>query len=220
MITPLLALYLVQSESMVVAKTKTYPVDEFYFPELSQQYQLDSSLFHKAINGYHELANNNLLQKTNLITIIDFTKSANQKRLWTIDLCEQKVLFHELVAHGRNTGEEFASDFSNKEGSYQSSIGFYVTGEIYDGKHDQSLKLHGVEKGFNNNAFDRGIVIHGADYVSENFIQTNGRLGRSHGCPAVSLDINAELIKTLADGSCLLIYYPEKSYLKKSKLFN
>ena len=140
------------------------------------------------------------------------------KRLWVIDLEKNIVLFQTLVAHGRNTGEEFAKEFSNQSESFKSSIGFYATGEIYDGKHGKSLKLDGLEKGLNDKARERAVVIHGADYVSESFIKSNGRLGRSQGCPAVPNEISAQLIELIKDKSCLFIYHPSRSYIKKSKL--
>src|SRR5699024_9246237 len=119
-----------------------------------------------------------VIQK-DILTLIDFSMSSNTKRLWVIDLATNTVLFQSLVAHGRNTGEEFASDFSNRNSSYQSSLGFYATGEIYQGKHGASLRLDGLERGVNDNARQRAVVIHGADYVSDSFIQKHKRLGRS-----------------------------------------
>ena len=140
--------------------------------------------------------------------MIDFSLSSNMKRLWVIDLEKNIVLFQTLVAHGRNTGEEFAKEFSNQAQSFKSSIGFYATGEIYDGKHGKSLKLDGLEKGLNDKARERAVVIHGADYVSETFIKQNKRLGRSQGCPAIPVEMNAKIINVIKDKSCLFIYHP------------
>jgi hypothetical protein len=177
-------------------------------------------VFENAFKGYANMIAKDLLLQKNILTIIDYSLSANQKRMWVIDIKQKKILFHELVAHGRNSGEEKASKFSNKSESFQTSLGFFLTGEIYDGKHAESLKLHGIEKRFNDNAFDRGIVIHGAEYVSEKFINSNQRLGRSLGCPAVSTTVNAALINTIKEGSCLFAYYPQKTYLRQSKFLN
>lgn len=175
--------------------------------------------FKEALNGFYKLKNQGLLSK-NIITLIDFSLSANTKRLWVIDLDTDTILLHSLVAHGRNTGDEYANSFSNAPESYKSSLGFYVTGEVYNGKHGKSLKLDGLEKGINDNARDRAVVVHGADYVSNSFIQNNKRLGRSLGCPAIPLEITNELIGTIRGKSCLFIYYPSESYRRSSKLIS
>ena len=128
------------------------------------------------------------------------------------------MLFQTLVAHGRNTGEEFANEFSNQAESFKSSVGFYSTGEIYDGKHGMSLKLDGLEKGLNDKARERAVVIHGADYVSESFIKQNKRLGRSQGCPALPVEMNAKIINVIKDKSCLFIYHPSATHEIMSRL--
>lgn len=172
--------------------------------------------FKVALEGFYKLKAQGLISK-NVITLIDFSLSSNTKRLWVIDLDTDNILIHSLVAHGRNTGEEFANSFSNGAESYKSSLGFYVTGEVYNGKHGKSLRLDGLEKGINDNARNRAVVVHGADYVSDSFIQNNKRLGRSLGCPAVPVEITDELIRTIKDKSCLFIYYPSDSYMHSSK---
>ena len=177
-------------------------------------------VFNLALKGYAKLLEQGQLGKKNILAFIDYSLSAHVKRFWVVDLKAMKLLHHELVAHGRNSGNEFAKQFSNKVNSFQTSLGFFITGDIYQGKHDQSIRMHGVEKAFNSNALDRGIVIHGADYVNERFIQQNQRLGRSLGCPAVSEHVIAALAKTISDGVCLFAYYPNKVYLKSSKLIN
>jgi hypothetical protein len=178
---------------------------------------LDKNVFEKALKGFEKLYAQGKVT-SEILSVCDFTKSSTEKRLFIIDLAKREVLFNSLVAHGKNTGEEFASKFSNEPASYQSSLGFYVTGETYFGKHGLSLKLDGVEKGFNDNAEKRAIVMHGADYVSENFIAAQGRLGRSFGCPSVPVELHEPIINTLKGGSCLFIYYPDKNYLAKSHL--
>ena len=174
--------------------------------------QLES--FTKALQGFYSLKEKGLVQK-DLLTLIDFSLSSNTKRLWVIDLTTNTVLLHSLVAHGRNTGEEFAQKFSNKSESYQSSLGFYTTGEVYNGKHGKSLKLDGLEKGINDNARNRAVVIHGADYVSESFIRNHKRLGRSQGCPAVPVELTNELIDMIKDKSCIFIYHPSRKAATK-----
>jgi hypothetical protein len=173
--------------------------------------------FTTAMDGYNLLRNKGLVQK-NILTLVDFSLSSNTKRLWVIDLDKNIVLYNTLVAHGRNTGEEFASDFSNQAESFKSSIGFYATGEIYNGKHGLSLKLDGLEKGLNDKARERAVVIHGADYVSESFIRQNKRLGRSQGCPAIPVEMNSKIINVIKDKSCLFLYHPSKSREIISKL--
>ncbi|MFW5657700.1 MAG: murein L,D-transpeptidase catalytic domain family protein [Bacteroidota bacterium] len=178
----------------------------------------DFELFYKGLAGYNNLTEKNLIKNKNYLTLIDFTASSNEKRLWVIDLDSMKVKYHELVAHGKNTGNEYARHFSNTTGSYQSSLGFFVTAEPYYGKHGLSLRLDGVEPGINDKARSRAIVLHGADYVNQNFISKYGRLGRSLGCPAVSTTVNKDLINTIKEGSCLFIYYPDASYFSMSEL--
>ena len=173
--------------------------------------------FSKAFEGYNELKKQGIIEKE-ILTIVDFSLSSNEERMWVIDMNTKEIILRSLVAHGRNSGELFANDFSNKSESYQSSLGFYTTGETYVGKHGLSLRLDGLEYGINDHARDRAVVVHGADYVSEDFIKANGRLGRSQGCPAVPNEISKELIELIKDKSCLFIYHPSRNYIIKSKL--
>ncbi|MDN3675846.1 murein L,D-transpeptidase catalytic domain family protein [Flavobacterium paronense] len=173
--------------------------------------------FNLALDGFHLLKEKGLVQK-NVLTLVDFSLSSNMKRLWVIDLDRNMILFNTLVAHGRNTGEEFAAQFSNQAESFKSSIGFYATGEIYDGKHGLSLKLDGLEKGLNDKARERAVVVHGADYVSESFIKQNKRLGRSQGCPAIPVEMNAKIINVIKNKSCLFIYHPSATHEIISRL--
>lgn len=174
------------------------------------------NVFNLAMKGYAYYLSQGMLAKKDVLSFIDYSLSSNVKRLWVVDVKEMKLLFHELVAHGRNSGEEYARKFSNVTNSFQTSLGFFVTGEIYSGKHDLSVKMQGLEYKFNGRAMDRGIVIHGADYVSKDYIAKNKRLGRSLGCPAVSEEVIKDLSSTIANGSCLFAYYPNKVYLKSS----
>lgn len=168
--------------------------------------------FSIALEGFYNLKEKGLVTK-DILTLIDFSKSSNTKRLWVIDLTTNEVLFNTLVAHGKNTGEEFANYFSNKAESYQSSLGFYATAEVYTGKHGKSLRLDGLQKGLNDKARERAVVVHGADYVSESFIKNHKRLGRSQGCPALPVDMNEKIINVIKEKSCLFIYHPSKSSL-------
>ena len=177
-------------------------------------------LLQTALAGYELLVEGNSITLPGVITIIDFSLGSDEERLWVLDLNQGKVLFHCLVSHGRNSGEKMAENFSNIPGSYASSPGFYATGEAYIGKHGLSLALDGLERGINDQARARAIVLHGADYVSKDFILTHGRLGRSLGCPAVPVDLSDEIIKTIKGGSCLFIYAPQKSYISKSPIIS
>jgi hypothetical protein len=173
--------------------------------------------FFKAFEGYSQLQQQGLIENEYL-TIVDFSLSSKEERLWVVDMNTKMVVLQSLVAHGKNSGMEFANQFSNKSESYQSSLGFYLTGETYTGKHGLSLKIDGLEYGINNNARQRAVVIHGADYASEKFVKANGRLGRSQGCPAVPYAVHKTLIETIKGKSCLFIYHPSRSYVEKSKL--
>lgn len=175
--------------------------------------------FSQALKGFYELKEKGLVKK-DILTLIDFSLSSNVKRLWVIDLSTNTVLLNSLVAHGRNTGEEFATSFSNTDSSFKSSLGFYATGEIYNGKHGKSLKLDGLEKGINDRARNRGVVMHAADYVSEDFIRNHNRLGRSQGCPAVPVELNDAIIDLIKNKSCLFIYHPSRNNIATAKLLS
>jgi hypothetical protein len=173
--------------------------------------------FTKAVTGYLKLKSQGKIENETL-TIIDFSLSSKAKRLWVLDMTSYKVLFNTVVAHGRNTGGEFATKFSNKNNSNQSSLGFYVTDNTYYGKNGLSLFLNGQEKGINDNARKRYVVFHGAKYANPDFAKRNGRLGRSLGCPAVPTAFNTAIIKTIKNKSCMFIYHPNKKYQETSKL--
>ncbi|GHA84882.1 murein L,D-transpeptidase catalytic domain family protein [Modicisalibacter luteus] len=150
------------------------------------------------------------------LAVIDYSLPSNQPRLWVFDLADQTLVFKELVAHGRGSGNAHATAFSNFFDSWQSSLGLFRTLNSYHGRNGYSLRLEGLEPGINDNAFERAVVIHGADYVDEAFIAQTGRLGRSHGCPAVRTDIASPLIDTLKGGQYLFIYYPDAEWLETS----
>lgn len=177
-------------------------------------------VFKKGLIGYYNLIKRDKIKNTDFLTIIDFTLPSDKKRLWIINLSEKRILFNDLVAHGRKSGNIVAENFSNVPESHMSSQGFYVTGNTYFGKHGLSLRLNGMEEDINHNAFDRAIVMHGADYVSEGFIKTYGRLGRSYGCPSVSNEISKDVINTIKDNTCLFIYSPVSKYDETSALLN
>lgn len=145
--------------------------------------------------------------RSNLLTVIDYTRPSWQPRLWVFDTSSPRLLFSDRVAHGANTGEAFAQHFSNVLGSKQTSLGLFLTGETYVGENGYSLRLDGLERGANHRARDRAIVIHGAPYVSDSFVREHGRIGRSWGCPAVSRELARPLIDTISGGSFVYAYY-------------
>ena len=175
---------------------------------------LDYEVFRKAMIGYYNLKRNNVPMKVNkpVLSIIDFNKPSTEERLWIIDLKSKKLLYNTLVAHGKNSGANYAKKFSNVPQSEMSSVGFYVTGQTYHGKHGLSLRINGIDEGFNDNAFNRAIVIHGAEYVSKSFVARHGRLGRSQGCPALPVGKTSQIVQLIKDRSCLFINGPEPRY--------
>ena len=182
---------------------------EVYARELYQDLNepdLEYDAFQTALKGYVKLKDEGQIKEHSLLTVIDMSVSANRNRFFLIDVDNKKVIHKSIVAHGRNSGGEFAKYFSNEVGSFKSSIGFYKTGETYHGKHGLSLRLDGLEY-TNSNARKRAIVVHAADYVSSVFIKNNGRLGRSLGCPSLPKENYDEVIQKIKDGSLLFIYY-------------
>jgi hypothetical protein len=206
----------------LVAKNTKYTLEakcKLFYQELAvEDYSLPNfDSFSKAFEGYEQLKNQGKIEN-DVLTIIDFSLSSSEERLWVINMKTKTILLQSLVAHGRNSGAAMATRFSNVSESYQSSLGFYTTAEVYQGKHGFSLRLDGMEKGINDNARNRAVVIHGADYVSKSFIKQHGRLGRSQGCPAVPYEVHETLINTIKNKSCLFIYHSSRNYLAKSKL--
>lgn len=167
---------------------------------------LDYKVFLKGLTGYQNLRESNLAHgKKSILSVVDLSLPSTQKRLWVIDLDAHKILFNTLVAHGRGSGEKMAESFSNTPESNQSSVGFYTTAEVYTGKHGRSLRLDGMDAGLNNNARNRAIVVHGAEYVSQNVIDATGRLGRSQGCPALPMEVFGAIINDIKDNTVLFI---------------
>jgi hypothetical protein len=177
---------------------------------------LSEEAYDYAKKGFTKLVETGRLVNDSIISIIDFTQSSAKKRLFILDLKHYKILFNTFVAHGRNTGQEWATSFSNQPSSYKSSPGFYVTGETYSGNHGLSLKLDGIERGINDRARDRAIVLHGAQYVNDAWVDMRGYIGRSEGCPAVPENLSAPIINQIKNGTCLFIYHP--SYINRSSL--
>lgn len=177
---------------------------------------LRMEVFERALTGFYNLKNAGKLSGTkSVISVADMDMLSSSKRLWIIDLDQKKVILNTWVAHGQHSGADKATQFSNVNDSYQSSIGFYVTGEIYTGKHGKSLRLDGMDAGFNDNARSRSIVVHGASYVGQGTINALGRLGRSQGCPAVAQELANTVIDTIEGKTVLFINSSAKQYTSR-----
>lgn len=196
-------------------ETPARSVNEIYTDSLRHIYRelnlepagLGREVFNKAVTGFYNLkAKGKLSGGEQVLSIVDFDLPSREKRLWIIDLEKKELLFRTLVSHGKGSGSGKATRFSNREASHQSSLGFYVTGEVYYGKHGRSLRLDGMDPGFNNNARRRAIVLHGADYVSQGFIDRTGRLGRSFGCPAVPAALSDDIIDRISNKTVMFIH--------------
>lgn len=185
----------------------------------SEAPDLDPEVLEAALSAA-DCAYRESLASRDVLSVIDYSLPSTEPRLWVFDLESSELLFHELVAHGVNTGENMATRFSNVEGSRQSSLGLFLTDEPYTGRNGYSLKLHGLEEDVNHRAWERTIVLHGAWYVSEDFHRQHGRLGRSWGCPAVTPEVAEPLIDTIKEGSLLFVYYPDDDWLATSHYLN
>jgi len=177
---------------------------------------LSFGIFNTAILGLNKLEG---VKNRKIISIIDYSKPSTEKRFYVIDLEKKQLLYRSLVAHGMGSGDNMAEIFSNESDSHKSTLGFYITAETYTGKNGYSLKLDGLEKGINDNARNRDIVIHGAKYVSQDFIDRHGRIGRSWGCPALPVDVSESIIDKISGGSCLFIFGNDSSYSKNSTYY-
>jgi len=181
---------------------------------------LNQKAFEYAWRGYHNLLKKGMLAKSNVLSICDFTQSSRRKRLYVIDVQHRKLLYNTFVAHGMNSGVEYATSFSNRPESFKTSLGFYLTTKTYVGRNGLSLKVTGLEKGYNNLAVKRGIVLHGSDYIGSDYLKNNGEMGRSLGCTAIPNAISPKVIKSIKNGSCFFIYHPTKKYLNESSVIN
>jgi hypothetical protein len=179
---------------------------------------LNRQVFEFALNGFYKMKEAGKLTNEAVLSIADFSKPSNKKRLYIIDLKANRLLFNTYVAHGVNSGTDYAHAFSNAPSSNKSSLGFYITADTYIGKNGYSMHLLGQEKGFNDNAFDRDIVMHAANYVNEAITKGMGHIGRSWGCPAVPPRLNKPIIDKIKNGTCFFIYAPDKNYISQSQL--
>lgn len=170
--------------------------------------------FRQAVIGYYKIEN----RRKDILTLIDFSRPSTEKRLFVIDMKQRKLLFSSVVSHGKNSGDNYATSFSNEYGSYKSSLGFYLTESTYQGKNGYSLILNGLEKGINDRARERSIVMHGAVYADPSVVNKGGRLGRSFGCPAVPQKLSRPIIDAIKGGSVMYIYAETPDYLAHSSV--
>jgi hypothetical protein len=181
---------------------------------------LKKEVFEYALKGYEELAEQNKINRTGILTICDFSQSSRSKRMYVVDLVNYKLLLQTHVAHGKNSGKEYATRFSNKPESLQSSLGFYVTRTTYYGGHGLALTIDGMEPGINDKARRRKIVVHGSAYVGNDYLRFSKYIGRSFGCPAVPAKQSRKIINTIKNGTCFFIYHPTKKYIETSTILN
>lgn len=210
----------------IVAPARANPEGESFARELAATLEaallreapaLDPRVLLLALEAHQRAQEQGLLGDPATLTVIDYSRPSVDRRFWVFDLAARKLLFEERVAHGRNSGEMFATRFSNGETSLESSLGLFVTEDVYTGKHGMSLRLEGLEPGFNDHARERAIVIHGADYVSPAAVATMGFLGRSWGCPALAREVAPRVIERLRGGSAVFAYYPDAEWLARSR---
>lgn len=186
----------------------------------AKTHNLNPSVLKLAINAFYNAMHRGIHPAKPIVTVIDYSLPSTEKRLWVVDLSKESILYTSLVAHGKYSGENFTTKFSNRPGSLQTSLGLFLTENTYFGRDGYSLKLRGLEEGFNDKAEPRTIVMHGAPYVSESFAESFGRLGRSWGCPAVEKPLAEPIINTIKGGTLIFSYYPDSQYLQKSKYIN
>jgi len=182
----------------------------------SVDHPIDADIVGLAFNAASCAIRAGTAQAPATLTVIDYSRASTEKRMWVFDMRSRELLYEELVAHGQGTGGDFATAFSNQPGTHQSSLGLFLTDDTYLGKNGYSLRLNGLEPGFNDRARERAIVIHGAPYVSEEFAEAQGRLGRSWGCPALRQAVAREVIDRVKGGGLLFAYYPDSKWLTRS----
>lgn len=205
-----------RAEKRMILATATNIYDEMGL----QDSGLSRRAFVYAWTGYYKLKKKGMLRRTGILTICDFSQSSSDRRMYVLDVRNRRLLYRTWVAHGINSGKEFANDFSNRPESCKSSLGFYITASTYTGVNGLSLRIEGMDKGFNDNAARRAIVIHGAPYLSLRILHKYGTMGTTFGCPAIPDEMSTQIIPVVKNGSCFFIYYPSKKYLSRSPVLN
>lgn len=207
----------VHTKNQIPPQSATVEAPSNQVQRLQRQTNLSPQILKLAFAAYNKVNRKGLVNKPYL-TVIDYSLPSSQKRMWVIDVNRTAVMFHTYVAHGKNSGDLHSTSFSNKSGSKASSLGTFITSDTYHGSVGYALNLKGLEKGINDNALSRRVVIHGADYVSQAFLSRHGRLGRSWGCPALEKAIAPKVINQIKGGSVVFAYYPHKNWLSSSAL--
>lgn len=202
------------STSLSLSVDEPTPAERL-FDEMQLKDVVNFAAFRQAINGYYKISE----KHKPIMTLIDFSKPSTEKRLFVFDMQKKELLYSSVVSHGKNSGDNYATSFSNEYGSYKSSLGFYLTGKTYQGRNGYSMILDGLEKGINDKAKERAIVVHGASYANPS-TATSGRLGRSLGCPALPKILTKPIINTIKDGSVLFIYANDPDYLTQSSIIS
>jgi hypothetical protein len=179
--------------------------------------EIETDVFELALGAASCAARTGAAKNPETLTVIDYSKPSSERRLWVFDLKARELVYEELVAHGQGSGANMATEFSNEADTHRTSLGLFVTSDTYVGKNGYSLRLDGLDRGVNDRARERAIVMHGAPYVSESFVKANGRLGRSWGCPAVSDAVARELIDRVKGGGLVFAYYPDAEWIRTSK---
>lgn len=206
--------------SKTAAELLTEKANKMYDSMRLRRAGLSRKAFECAYKGYYTLRRKGRIKNSQVLSICDFSQSSRRKRLYVINMKTMKLMLQTYVAHGKNSGREYAKSFSNSPESHKSSLGFFVTGGTYYGEHGLSLRVKGMERGINCRANARNIVIHGSRYVGEKYLRSNRLNGRSFGCPAVPAEQTEKVINTIKNGSCMFIYHPTKHYLAKSTILN
>lgn len=196
------------------------PIEPLARFELEPEGGISPEVLDLALNAVQCGVERGDLEPPPTLTVIDYSKPSVEPRLWVFDMTRGELLFNELVAHGRNTGENMSVHFSDAMNSHQSSLGLFVTDETYVGSNGYSLRLNGLEPGFNGRARERAIVMHGAPYVNETLASKQGRIGRSWGCPALREAVARDVIDTIRGGGVVFSYYPDSDWLKSSRFLN
>jgi hypothetical protein len=178
---------------------------------------IESEVFEMALNAASCAVRSGAVSAPETLTVIDYSKPSTERRLWVFDLKARELVYEELVAHGQGSGANMATQFSNNDESHQTSLGLFVTRDTYVGRNGYSLRLDGLDRGVNDRARERAIVMHGAPYVSEQYVKANGRLGRSWGCPAISAAVAKQMIDRVKGGGLVFAYYPDANWLTTSK---
>lgn len=200
--------------SAIDASSVTFSRTDFDTSELGT---IEMDVFEMALGAASCAVRSGAVGAPSTLTVIDYSRPSSEKRLWVFDLKSKELVYEELVAHGQGSGANLPTRFSNENESHQTSLGLFVTSTTYVGRNGYSLRLDGLDKGVNDRARERAIVMHGAPYVNDAFVKANGRLGRSWGCPAVSADVAREMIDKVKGGGLVFAYYPDAEWLKTSK---